>query len=282
MNMRSNTTRCRDIEMRAAVLPVEQRSGRTIGGIATKYGARSRPMSARAMGSVVDQPFIEIFENRCWAKSEGDGWPDCKATLEHRDLLGTTAARTMRLLNGASALEWEVDCPNTNAGNEALEHVRIGNIRGSSVEMLVYDDAFEFRADMPIRHVNSARLIGVSAVCMPAHPDSSVSMRSLTFGLARQFDADPDEIAELVAQGEIRSLFQRTDIPTPLEVAHRSIDPAAAAGELELRRRRNAMRAREAGYDPSDPGQRLLEWYRRKNQAYEPVSETRSHWISAP
>jgi hypothetical protein len=67
--------------------------------------------------------------------------------------------------------------------------------------MLVYQDNFEFRGDMPIRHIDSARLIAVSAVGMAAHPDSSVSLRSLTFGLARQFDADPDEIAESCRRG---------------------------------------------------------------------------------
>ncbi|SOJ56451.1 hypothetical protein MSIMFB_03927 [Mycobacterium simulans] len=234
--------------------------------------AHYRDLCLQGMGSPIDQPFIEMFENRCWAKSEGDGWPDCKETLEHRDLLGTTAAGTMRLSNNATALSWEVDCPNTNAGKEALEHVRLGNSRGSSVEMLVYNDSFEFRGDMPIRHIDSARLIGVSALCMPAHPDSSVALRSLAFGLARQFDADPDEVAELVAQGEVRSLFTRTDLyvtapPTvePALAEARSIAPA----DLQRRLDENRLRQMEGSRDGRLDLNRRIEANRRRSETYE-------------
>lgn len=270
----------RDIETRAALLPVKRSGSRTIGGIANRYGTLSRPMSAKAIGSPVNQPFIETFENRCWAKSEGDGWPDCRATLEHRDLLGTTAAGTMRLSNNATALSWEVDCPNTNAGDEALEHVRIGNIRGSSVDMLVYSDTYEFRGDMPVRHIDSARLIGVSAVCMPAYPDTSVALRSLAFGLARQFDADPDEIAELVAQGEVRSLFTRTDqlVSAPVTVLPGELaESRSSSGELEIRRRRNALEAKREMGNSTD-GELELRRRRNKLMGYRPIESRSEPW----
>ncbi|CQD10616.1 hypothetical protein BN000_02193 [Mycobacterium europaeum] len=72
-----------------------------------------------------------------------------------------------------------------------------------------------------------------------------------------------------------------TVLPTPLEVAHRSIDPDAAQRELDLRRRLNDEQGkRVGGRDTSDdPGVRLLEWYRRKSQAYAPVTESRSQWF---
>ena len=192
-----------EIEARAELLPVELRSGsRTIHGVATQYGAMSRPIGGQ---------FVEIIEHPTWSKSEADGWPDARATYEHRDLLATTASGTLRFDNNSRALLWECDLPNTQVGNDVRELVSTGILRGASVEMQVYEETYEWRNDMPIRHVNGARLIGISAVCVPAYPSATVALRHLTRGLARQFDADVDEIEQLLARGECRSLFVSTD-----------------------------------------------------------------------
>ena len=101
----------------------------------------------------------------------------CQATYERRDLLATYASGTLRFDNNSRALLWECDLPNTQTGNDVRELVSTGILRGASVEMQVYDDTYEWRNDMPLRHVNGARLNAISAVCVPAYPSATVALR---------------------------------------------------------------------------------------------------------
>lgn len=253
------------------------------------YGAVSRPIGGQ---------FLEIIEHRAWSKSEADGWPDARATYEHRDLLATYASGTLRFDNNSRALLWECDLPNTQTGNDVRELVSTGILRGASVEMQVYDDTYEWRNDMPLRHVNGARLNAISAVCVPAYPSATVALRHLSRGLARQFDADVDEIEQLLVRGECRSLFQRTDIqvaapvtvpPTPKEermdsdLAQRIVKNEAhlmamhgdrraldilqgkpPGGDIDLQRRILDLNERKARYDAE-----VIDAMARQRDAYQ-------------
>lgn len=123
------------------------------------------------------------------------------------------------------------------------------------------------------RRLLSVRLTEASPVSQPGYIQTDMAVRHL----AAQVNEDPDEMLALAAAGELRSVFTRTDqqVTAPPTVL-------PGEGELDLLRRRNALRAKQAGYnnDPAtDPGALLLALYRRKLDWDAPVLEDRSQWL---
>ena len=118
----------KDVELRAAT--VENRSSggsRRIGGLGVPYGKPSR---------LLPGGFREVLNVGALAKSEGDGWPGVVSRLEHHPewLLGSTDAQTMRLRNDPNVgLDYEVDLPDTTAGNDTFALTRRGDDTRPSV-----------------------------------------------------------------------------------------------------------------------------------------------------
>jgi HK97 family phage prohead protease len=229
-----------DIESRSVPGPVELRSARRIGGLAAPYNKPSRPLGAAA-------PFLEVFEKRSFAKSIGDGFVGVVANLEHNAsaLLGTVDSGTLDIVDTRDGLDYTVELPNTTAGNDALEYVSRGLMRGSSVTMQVFSDHFEMRgAGLPTRHLEGVRLLAISPTSAPVYAETTVSMRSF----AAQFDADLSEVVADAANGQLSRYFDNRHpvvidtSPTPLAVAQRSMSKSkeisAMSAELESRRRR--------------------------------------------
>lgn len=141
-------------------------------------------------------------------------------------------------------------------------------------------DEFRWEGGVLVRRLLSVRLTEASPVSQPGYIETDTAVRHL----AAQVGEDPDEMLAIAAAGELRSVFTRTDLAAvappavPPGVEHRSDD--AGQRELELRRRLNDERGKRLERDKSDdPGLRLLEWYRRKNRAFAPVTESRSQWF---
>jgi len=266
----------RDTELRYWRSDLETRSAgttRRIGGLGVPYGQRSH---------LLPGGFVEVVEQRALAKTIGDKI-NVVSRMEHHPewLLGDVESGTLRLSNEARGLYYEVDLPNTTAGNDCYELVRTGRIRHSSMGFQSFEDEFRRDGSLLVRHLVSIRLTEVSPTAQPAYPDTSTAIRSL----ACQVGENVEDVAALAAQGELRSLFMRSDLaavapPTvlPAAVEHRSDE--SAQRELELRRRLNAAEGKRLGLDKSDDaGVRLLEWYRRKHQVCAPVTEARSQWF---
>lgn len=171
--------------------------------------------------------FREVLEPSVFRKSEGDGWPYVTASLEHNPLiLGSTSAGTLRLSNNSTALGYEVDLGESRS--DVLESVQRRDLWGSSAEFVVYEDDWQVVDGEPVRYLISGKLRDVSLTARPAYPDATVAMRSLSLFV----DAPVEDVYELARQGELRSLFTRTDQqvtasvtvpPTPLEVANRNV-----------------------------------------------------------
>ena len=115
------------------------------------------------------------------------------ARYEHRDLLGTVAAQTLRLAVDRVGLDYEVDLPDTSAGNDVLALTQRRDLRSSSFSFQCYDQELSHENGFAVRHLVSVRLIDVSPVTIPAYPDSSLALRSL----AAQFSADPDDVFQM-------------------------------------------------------------------------------------
>ena len=89
---------------------------------------------------------------------------------------------TMELTADENGVKYRFEAPNTTAGNDLLENVRLGNIRKSSFAFTISEggDNWETRTDGPdIRTISKIkRLYDVSPVTYPAYPDTSVAQRS--------------------------------------------------------------------------------------------------------
>lgn len=120
-------------------------------------------------------------------------------------------------------------------------------------------DEFRHGGAVLVRHLLQIRLTECSPVAQPGYLTTSAAVRSL----ARQVGEDPEDVQQLANQGELRSLFTRTDniqsAPTPLEVAQRShVAPApelveARSGELDIRRRQLELQRIKPAVDSGEP-----------------------------
>lgn len=98
-------------------------------------------------------------------------------------VLGNTKSGTLRITDTEKELRFELDIPNTNAGNDAWELIKRGDVDGVSFGMVVTKDKWstEERDGKKIykRTVLSAELYEISPVAFPAYPSNEVSARSL-------------------------------------------------------------------------------------------------------
>jgi HK97 family phage prohead protease len=129
------------------------------------------------------------------------------ARYEHLDLLGTVAAQTLRLAVDRVGLDYEVDLPDTSAGNDVLALTQRRDLRSSSFSFQCCDQELSHEKGVAVRHLVSVRLIDVSPVTIPAYPDSSLALRSL----AAQFSAEPDDVFQMARDNQLSKLFVRTD-----------------------------------------------------------------------
>jgi Caudovirus prohead serine protease len=185
-----------------------------------------------------------VFEQRAFAKGIGDGCVNVVANLEHDParLLGTVESGTLTITDTRDGLDYTIDLPATTAGNDALEYVSRGLMRGSSVAMQVYSDHFEMRgAGLPVRHLEGVRLTAISPV----------SMRSF----ATQFDADLDDVVRDAQTGQLSRYFSDKH-PVVIDVG------VSGSGGVAVAEQRS---------DTRTPAQRLLELYRRKLEWNAPV-----------
>jgi len=104
---------------------------------------------------------------------------DVRAYFNHDPnyLLGRTSAGTLRLSVDEQGLRYELDVPNTTAGRDLKENMRLGNITQSSFAFTIGrdGDAWERNEDGAdiriIKKVN--RLYDVSPVSLPAYPSAN-------------------------------------------------------------------------------------------------------------
>lgn len=235
---------------------------RQIGGMFAPYETRSRTLPGG---------FVEVITPSALRKSLADGL-DIVCRLEHdpRYLLATTESNTLEITDGPTGASYRALLPKTSAGDDAWELVRTRRLNHSSMGFMCPQGGDEFRyvGGVLERRLLSVRLTEASPVSQPGYIETDTAVRHL----AAQVEEDPDEILALAAAGELRSVFVRSDLHT---TATPTVLPGDVDGELDLHRRRNALRARGAGFDSADS---LLDlWRRNCARRYVPAPETRSN-----
>ncbi|MFI0900571.1 HK97 family phage prohead protease [Streptomyces sp. NPDC020983] len=192
----------------------------TIGGYAAVFNRNSKNLGG----------FIEVVDPIAFNQSRGDGWPDVIARYNHDDnqLLGTTAAGTLRMGLDAYGLSYDVDPP--RAMEYVTELVQRGDVRKSSFAFRTIDDDWSMTEQgYPLRRLTAVQLVDVAPVNVPAYNDTSAGLRSL----ATKFDAPLDEVRSMAEHDELRKFFVATSTggskPKPVK---RTFGPAAAAALL--------------------------------------------------
>ena len=123
-------------------------------------------------------------------------------------VLGNTRSKTLRVTSNNDRLSFELDLPDTQAGNDAWEIIQRGDVSGLSFGMVVKNDKWsdvdQDGQTIYKRTVIEADLYEVSPVAFPAYPAAEVNCRSLAeykvntaTGLRRQILALELELLDL-------------------------------------------------------------------------------------
>jgi HK97 family phage prohead protease len=115
----------------------------------------------------------------------GDPSTDVRALFNHDPnlLLGRQGAGTLKVGTDSQGLQFEVQLPNTQLGNDLRELVARQDINGASFAFMPGEDEWTRTADgRSIQtHTSVSRLLDVSPVTYPAYEGASTMLRAMTF-----------------------------------------------------------------------------------------------------
>lgn len=201
-------------ERRSAELVDANVDGRTVKGYAAVYDTPWNDTLIEEMG------YIEKLARGSLRKalSRSDNVP-LLWQHDRRDMLASTRARTLRLKEDGRGLAFEADLPNTQLGNDVLEHIQRGDVWGMSFGMnsLPSDSSIDRRTVPPTRIIrNAQRLLDVTLTYEPAYEAATVELRSMGFvalplqeltdGTEEQIGDAVGVLSSLEAQARIREL----------------------------------------------------------------------------
>lgn len=167
---------CVPIEVREAA--EEGKESRTVRGYAAVFNTDNSELDQEGRG------FAESLDPHCFDGVIGRS--DVCALYEHEYALGilarsTNGKGTLRLSVDKKGLLCEFDAPHTTLGDDVLESVRRGDIRGMSFAFNVKTDEWSRGDDgsykRTIKQVD--QLFDVSLVVMPAYDKTSVNLRAI-------------------------------------------------------------------------------------------------------
>ena len=148
--------------------------GRMVGGHAAVFDQMSHEMWG-IREKIAHGAFSETIVN-----------DDVRALWNHNpdQVLGRTKSGTLKLREDTRGLAFEVDVASTQAGHDALELIRRGDVDEMSFGFIAIEDEWEHgegRDEVSIRTLKKVRLLDVSPVTYPAYPgtDVDVAVRSL-------------------------------------------------------------------------------------------------------
>jgi len=161
------------LEQRTALETIELRQegdGMTFSGYAAKFNSPSQPL-----------PFTEIIKPGAFKRSLASR-NDVKLLWNHdsSQVLGSTRAGTLTLVEDAVGLRVTAKLPNTSAGRDAAELIKRGDVNAMSFGFSVPQGGDTWSEDGNTRELNSVRLFETSIVAFPAYESTagSTSVRS--------------------------------------------------------------------------------------------------------
>jgi uncharacterized protein len=155
-----------EIEQRRAV--EVRAAGRRLEGYAAVYDTETR--IGNFLESIAPGAFTRSLQDR-----------DILALVDHDTtrLLGRTKSGSLKLTEDSRGLKFELNVPDTQAGNDALALAERGDLGGMSFGFLVPDGGDEWQGDK--RTLTNVDLKEISVVsAWPAYPNTTVQARSTT------------------------------------------------------------------------------------------------------
>ncbi len=169
-------------ETRALPVALEARAAGD-GGERTLAGYIEYQKESHVMRDWLGDQFIEELAAGCFDKSLASREVVGLWSHDTAQVLGNTKSGTLRISSEATQLGFELDLPNTQAGNDAWESVKRGDVDGVSFGMRVTKDKWstEKREDETLykRTILEADLYEISPVAFAAYPANGVACRSL-------------------------------------------------------------------------------------------------------
>jgi HK97 family phage prohead protease len=158
-------------------IEIEQRDGaesRTISGYAVVFDKFSSILGGKTFG---------FREKITRAAFDGVDMSGVIATFNHNfdNVLARTDSGSLSLTMDDVGLRYSFESPNTSYGNDLLENVRNGNVKGSSFMFTVRDQMWEYKNgegtdEREITQVDE--LFELGPVTVPAYPDTTAAQRS--------------------------------------------------------------------------------------------------------
>jgi HK97 family phage prohead protease len=147
--------------------------GRRVGGLAAVFDSLSADLGG----------FFELVKPGAFTRSLGDAATDVLALHHHKPelILGRSSAGTLRLDINQRGLAFEIDLPDTNAGNDVLVGIVRGDLKGASFAFKVPNggDRWTVQSGKRVRELLNVDLHDISITAQPAYPDTEVAKRAL-------------------------------------------------------------------------------------------------------
>lgn len=116
------------------------------------------------------------------------------ATFNHNfdNVLARTDSDSLTLTIDDMGMKYSFEAPNTTAGNDLLENVRNGNVKGSSFMFTVDEDTWTQRSgSIDEREITKVgKLMELGPVTVPAYPDTTAAKRSYEQTKTSDFDSE--------------------------------------------------------------------------------------------
>lgn len=177
--MKKETKEIRALPVTLEIRDADEEGGkRTITG-AIRYDSDSEEMRDWYGDTFIEQIAAGAFDESLKTRGVVGLW-------SHRTdvVLGNTKSGTLRINSNEKEMTFELDLPNTTAGNDAWEVIKRGDVDGVSFGMKVTKDKWstedrEGGGKLYKRSILNAELYEISPVAFPAYPANEVSARSL-------------------------------------------------------------------------------------------------------
>ena len=219
----------------------EDSDGMSFSGYAAVFNSPSEPL-----------PFTEVIERGAFHKTLRSK-NDVKFLWNHDsgEILGSTRAKTLSLIEDERGLRVEGVLPNTSRGRDVAELLRRGDVDSMSFGFSVPSGGDDWSKDGAQRTLKSVRLHEVSLVAFPAYPGTTglQSVRGLD-KIAQRAEVDPDQLADAwikveegqtLTEEEGRLLKQVVDALVPPAEEAEATEAAPDLSMLELKKKKLAL-----------------------------------------
>lgn len=113
-------------------------------------------------------------------QSDLNGEGDVRALVNHDPnyLLGRQSSGTLSLSDSPKGLQYAIRPGRTTVASDTIEHLRRGDLNGSSFSFKVIDERWKTEDSVEVREITAVRLFDVGPVTFPTYENTTASVRA--------------------------------------------------------------------------------------------------------